>query len=90
MVKPNLKSFNIQVKKYLSNLSEINTFSDIVRNTKGGTEATNHDIDLAIQKWLKGASDRQGGRDKRRREKQCGGMNQHQQEALNEQNEGGA
>ncbi len=63
-------------------------FPDIVRNTKGGTQATNFDIDLAIKKWLKGASDRQGGRDFRRKQKRCGDPNQHQQDVHNEPNEG--
>ncbi|CAL8143462.1 unnamed protein product [Orchesella dallaii] len=41
---------------------------DTVRLTKGGETATNSEIDSAIQKWLKGAPDRDGGRKRRRTE----------------------
>ncbi|CAL8129440.1 unnamed protein product [Orchesella dallaii] len=41
-----------------------------VRLTKGGETATNTEVDKAIQKWLKGASDRDGGR-KRRKTATC-------------------
>ncbi|CAL8082674.1 unnamed protein product [Orchesella dallaii] len=44
-----------------------------VRCTKGGQGATNCEVDKAIQNWLKGAPDREGGRDygRNKRQKQC-------------------
>ncbi|CAL8090371.1 unnamed protein product [Orchesella dallaii] len=48
---------------------------DTVRLTKGGETATNSEIDSAIQKWLKGAPDRDGGR-KRRRTEICSNDNE--------------
>ncbi|CAL8076500.1 unnamed protein product [Orchesella dallaii] len=38
-----------------------------VRMNKGGESTTDHQIDRFIQKWLKGATDREGGRERRRR-----------------------
>ena len=37
-----------------------------VRSTKGGETATNNEIDSFTRNWLKNASDRSGGREKRR------------------------
>ncbi|CAL8129069.1 unnamed protein product [Orchesella dallaii] len=55
-----------------------------VRLTKGGETATNTEVDKAMQKWLKGASDRDGGR-KRRKTATC---TEHNEDLHSEPDEG--
>jgi len=69
-----LRNFSVGI--WLNDSLETNRKYDLgtVRMTKGGEAATNNEIDKAIQNWLKGAQDRQGGRDygrSKRQQKRC-------------------